>query len=253
MTAAAFADTQPASISALSGRAIDDYRIDDGDEIHALLRRLLDGGTLVHLNAPGGASCISVLWALDGRTQRIALDADPRHSAVRAIVDAGEATAVAYLDAIKLQFELHGLVLVHGATGSALQASWPRHLYRFQRRASFRVRTSGGACVQLRHPARPDQPVVLRVLDISLGGVALALPADMPELAVGTTIADVRLELDADTQLQTALTVQHVGAPGSGANPVRRVGCAFSPMPAQTQRSLQRFIDLTQRRQRMLT
>jgi len=252
MAQPAFVDTQPAPMASLSGQALDDYRIDDPTEAQALLRRLVDQGTLVHLSAPGNAAYTTVLWAADPKSRRVSLDADPAQPAVRALVDAGEATAVAYLDAIKLQFELGDLMLVHGSTGSALQASWPAALYRFQRRSSFRVRARSGAWAQLRHPALPDMALSLRVLDVSLGGCALLLPADVPALDAGITLARVRLELDGDTHFETAITIQHVSGGFGGAAEARRLGCAFGTLDGPAQRALQRFIDVTQRRQRML-
>jgi c-di-GMP-binding flagellar brake protein YcgR len=252
MAQPAFVDTRPAELSALTGDALDDYRITDPTESQALLRRLVDQGTLIHLSAPGNAAYTSVLWAADPKARRISLDADPAQPAVRALVDAGEATAVAYLDAIKLQFDLADLMLVHGSTGSALQAAWPAALYRFQRRSSFRVRARSGACAQLRHPALPDMQLVLRVLDVSLGGCALLLPADVPAIDAGITLARVRIELDPDTHFDTALTIQHVSGGFGGASQTQRLGCAFGSLDGPAQRALQRFIDVTQRRQRML-
>ncbi|HET9975959.1 MAG TPA: flagellar brake protein [Burkholderiaceae bacterium] len=253
MAQPAFVDTQPAPMSALSGQALDDYRIDDPTEAQALLRRLVDQGTLIHLSAPGNAAYTSVLWAVDPKARRVSLDADPAQPAVRALVDAGDATAVAYLDAIKLQFELGDLMLVHGSTGSALQASWPATLYRFQRRSSFRVRARSGACAQMRHPALPEMALALRVVDVSLGGCALLLPANVPALDAGITLARVRIELDADTHFDTSITVQHVSGGFGGAAEARRLGCAFGTLDGPAQRALQRFIDVTQRRQRMLS
>lgn len=252
MAQSAFVDTQPAPMSALSGDVLDDYRIDDPTEAQALLRRLVDQGTLIHLSAPGNAAYTSVLWAVDPDSHRVSFDADPAQPAVRALVDAGEATAVAYLDAIKLQFDLGDLMLVHGSTGSTLQAGWPASLYRFQRRSSFRVRARGGASARMRHPALPEMALALRVLDISLGGCALLLPANVPTLDAGITLARVRIELDADTHFDTAITVQHVSGGFGGATDARRLGCAFGTLDGPAQRSLQRFIDVTQRRQRML-
>jgi hypothetical protein len=129
-----FQPTQPAPLSALTGNAIDEFRVDHPAEVLSLLRRLVDGNVLMQLSAPGGASYTTVLWALDATQRRISFDADPNHPQVRPLVDAGEVTAVAYLDAIKLQFDLQGLMLVHGNNASALQAALPSVLYRFQRR-----------------------------------------------------------------------------------------------------------------------
>jgi flagellar brake protein len=248
-----FQVTQPAPMSALTGNAIDEFRVGHPTEVLSLLRRLVDSSVLVQLSAPNGAAYTSVLWAVDQQQRRISLDADAAHPQTQALVDAGEATAVAYLDAVKLQFDLGGLILVHGNHASTLQAGLPKVLYRFQRREFFRVRTREGAQAHLRHPAVPGAALALRLLDVSAGGCALALPADLPPLPAGAEIKQVRIELDADTRFEVTLAVQHVSTgfhPGaSGA----RVGCAFTALDGPSQRALQRYIDVTQRRTKLLT
>ena len=247
-----FEATQPAPLSALSGRAIDEFRVDHPEEVMSLLRRLVDSAVLVQLSAPGGAAYTSTLWAVDRQGRRVSFDADAAHPQIRALVEAGEATAVAYLDAIKLQFDLHGLMIAHGHNASALQAVLPDVLFRFQRREYFRVRTRDSAVAHLRHPASRGEMLTLRVLDVSVGGCALQLPAEAAPIEPGTPIDGVRLELDADTLLVAPLTVQHVSG-GFGSNTrVSRLGCSFARLDGTSQRALQRYIDLTQRREKFL-
>jgi flagellar brake protein len=244
-----FASTQPTPLSALSGRAIDEFRVANPTEVLALLRRLVDSAVLVQLSAPGGAAYTSTMWSVDGTARRISLDADASHPQVHALVDAGEATAVAYLDAIKLQFDLRGLMLVHGQRASALQSVLPDVMYRFQRREFFRVRVRDSAVAQLRHPGSL-QLLTLRVLDVSVGGCSLALPAGTAPIGPGTTLQGVRIELDADTLFVAALTVQHVSGGFGNTTGGARLGCSFAGLDAPSQRALQRYVDLTQRRQK---
>jgi flagellar brake protein len=210
---------------------------------------------LLHLSGPGGGAYTTTLWTVDAEQRRVSLSADAAQPAVRSLVEGGEATVVAYLDSVKLQFELRHLVLVHGATSSALQAELPRLLYRFQRRESFRVRTPASAAptATLAHPGRPGTPLALRVLDVSIGGCALALPADAPALAAGTQIEGVRIELDADARFEATLTLQHVSGGMGSAHAGQRLGCAFVKLDGSAQRVLQRYIDQTQKRQRLFS
>jgi flagellar brake protein len=247
-----FEATQPAPLSALSGRAIDEFRVDHPVEVMSLLRRLVDSAVLVQLSAPGGAAYTSTLWAVDAQGRRVSFDADAAHPQIRALVEAGEATAVAYLDAIKLQFDLQGLMLAHGNNASALQAVLPDVLYRFQRREYFRVRTRDSAVAHLRHPASRGEMLSLRVLDVSVGGCALQLPAEAAPIEPGTSIDGVRLELDADTLLVAPLAVQHVSGGFGSSTRISRLGCSFARLDGTSQRALQRYIDLTQRREKFL-
>ena len=243
---------QPAPLSALTGRAIDEFSVDHPAEVLALLQRLVDSAVLVQLSAHNGAAYTSTLWSVDTRARRISLDANAAHPQARALVEAGDATAVAYLDAIKLQFDLHGLMLAHGSNASTLQAVLPDVLFRFQRREFFRVRARDSAVAHVRHPAAKGAMLTLRVLDVSIGGCALLLPADAAPIEPGTSIDGVRLELDADTLLVTPLAVQHVSG-GFGSNMrVCHLGCSFARLDGTSQRALQRYIDLTQRREKFL-
>ena len=249
-----FQDTEPAKLHQLSGNAHDEFAVHHPTELLKLLRQLTDHNVLVHLSAPGGGSYTTTLWTADAHQRRVSLAADAGQPAVRALIDAGEATAVAYLDSVKLQFDLQHLVLVHGTTSSALQAALPTVLYRFQRRESFRVRTPANAAptATLRHPSKPEMNLALRVLDVSVGGCALALPANAPPLAVGSQIDGVRIDLDADARFEVTLNIQHVSGGMGSTMAGQRLGCAFAKLDGAAQRALQRYIDQTQKRQRTL-
>lgn len=248
-----FQPTQPAPIAALTGRGIDEFRVAHPSEVLALLRRVSDSNVLVQLCAPDGAVYACTLWAVDAQQRRLSFDADPKHPQVRSLIDAGEATAMVYLDSVKLQFDLRGLVLVHGRDASALQTGLPEAMYRFQRRDSFRVKPRQEALAHLKHPTLPEVALALRVLDVSVGGCALALPSDVPAIGAGLQLPAVRVELDAETRFVAALHVQHVsGGFGNGTGHVR-LGCAFGRLDGSAQRALQRFVDLTQRRHKLLS
>ncbi|MFI4931921.1 MAG: flagellar regulator YcgR PilZN domain-containing protein [Burkholderiales bacterium] len=250
-----FLETQPAALGAAGG--IDpyaDFRIQQTREIVALLKQLATDGTPVILSGPDAAGLTTVVWTIDTTQQRVSFSADADSPQVQRLIELEEATCVAYLDAVKLQFDVDHLVLVHGNKTCSLQADLPREMYRFQRRSSFRVRTlgRGAPTALLRHPAIPDMQLGLRVLDVSIGGCALMLPGDVPPLNAGLEIRGVRIELDPDTRFDADLLLHHVTTiqtPSRGA----RLGCEFMHVQPQAQRALQRYIDQTQKRRRLLS
>jgi c-di-GMP-binding flagellar brake protein YcgR len=250
-----FQDTKPAALHQLTGNSQDEFRVGNATELIALLRRLVDGNVRVQLSAPGGEAYTTTVWAVDAHQRKLSLCADAVQPAVRAMIDAGEATAVAYLDNVKLQFDLRNLLLVHGASASAIHAELPSVMYRFQRRESFRVRTAANAAptATLRHPSLPEMLLALRVVDVSVGGCALTLPSDVPSLAAGCQIAGVRIELDGDTRFDTTLTLQHVSSGMGSGSSAQRLGCAFGKLDGGAQRALQRYIEQTQKRQRLFS
>jgi flagellar brake protein len=250
-----FLDTQPAALAASGG--IDPYaefRVSNPREIAALLRQLAADATPVVLSGPDAAGLTTVIWTIDTAQQRINFSADAESPQLQRLIELEEATCVAYLDAVKLQFDVDHLVLVRGSQSCSLQSDMPREMYRFQRRRSFRVRTLGRGTptALLRHPSMPDMQLGLRVLDVSIGGCALMLPTDVPPLSAGLEIRGVRIELDPDTRFDTDLLLHHVTViqtPSRGS----RLGCEFMHVQPQAQRALQRYIDQTQKRRRLLS
>ncbi len=249
-----FENTQPASLDAAGG--VDrwtPFRIQHRAERLALFRQLRDSATPLVLAAPGGVSARCVLWSLDSASERLSFSADDDAPVWQGLVDANEAVAVGYLDSVKLQFELDHLVLVHGAKGIAVQAAMPASVYRFQRRDSFRVRPASAAGPQLtmRHPGLPEMRLELRILDLSVGGCSLLLPADVPELRPGLTLHGVQVELDSESAFVAGLELHHVASLGSqGA--AQRIGCAWHGLDPLAERALQRYVNQTQKQHRLL-
>ena len=249
-----FLDTRPAPLREDdSADPLAQFRCDHARDVLALLRKLRDAATPVALSGPSGANLGATLWTVDSDRQRIAFDVEPGDSQLPGLVETNEATAVAYLDAVKLQFDLHDMVLVRSAKASALQVRLPRCVYRFQRRNSFRVRTldRSAPCAQLRHPALPEMQLVLRLLDLSIGGCSLLLPDPVPTLPLGVTLHGVVLELDSETRLAVTLRLQHASSI-QAKEPGLRLGCEWLQLAPADERALQRYIDQTQKRRRLL-
>ena len=170
-----FLDTRPMD---LSGDELAEFRVPNLSEVHGLLRRLIDGAEPVNLNTPEGNAYTTTLWTLDPARGRLSFAADVAEPRLHQLLNANRSTVVAYLESVKLQFDVSNLMLVHASTASALQAELPQKMYRFQRRRSFRVRPLArtSPVARLRHPMLPDMALELRVLDVSIGGCALSLP-----------------------------------------------------------------------------
>jgi|JI10StandDraft_1071094.scaffolds.fasta_scaffold14660_9 flagellar brake protein len=250
-----YTDTQPAALDALGNPgAFDEFRVSDPVERKALLKSLMDRGVTVNLSGSDGSAFATTLWTIDAGQGKIAFTADLMEPSVHRLVEADEATAVGYLDQIKLQFDVSDRMLVHGRQSCVLQAALPREIYRFQRRNAYRVRTlersAPTAC--FRHPQIPEMSLELRVLDVSVGGCALFMPADMPAVEPGVCINDTVIKLDAGTLLRGSLVVHHVTSIQPQARGVR-LGCELLNLSADATRLLQRYIDQTQKRRRMMS
>lgn len=250
-----FEDTLPA---ALDAAGVDDpwspFRVDDHAEMLRLLQQLRDGAVPMVLSTPQGVAVTSQLWSLDPVREQLNFSADGDESRLQLIAQADEAVTVSYLDSVKLQFDLVEMLLVHGSRTQVLRARWPRLMYRFQRRTGYRVRTLERHAPKARlvDGSLPQTALALRIVDVSVGGCALALPDDVTPPQRGATLHGVRIELDGDTAFNAALKLQHLSELQGGGGGVR-LGFEMVDLDAQAQRALQRYIDRTQQRRRLLS
>ncbi len=251
-----FQDTRPAQLDSTGGEdPWAGFRVVQPQACLTLLRALCDAQVPLNLNGPDGSALSTTLWSVDAQQQRLSFSAPPGTPMLDRLVEADEAVAVAYMDHIKLQFDIDRLVLVQGAQARALQSALPTSLLRFQRRQGYRVRPAErqAPLAHLRHPAIPEMALALRVLDLSIGGCALWQPAEQPPLQPGTRVVDVQLVLDADTQFRCGLILQHLSGSGAeGAAAGVRVGCEWLALGGAAERTLQRWIDQLQKRRRQL-
>jgi c-di-GMP-binding flagellar brake protein YcgR len=249
-------DTAPSPLDALAAAhgGLDDFRITKPTEIVAMLRKLQDGNVMLNLNAPNGSAVTAMLWSVDSDRQAISLSVHDEDPQLQAVLDGNEATVVGYLDSVKLQFDLQSLVLVRGAGGCALSCNLPREMFRFQRRSAFRVRPllRNSPMAQLRHPMIGEMQLSLRILDVSLSGCALFLPNDVPTLDPGVLMNHVHIDLDADTHFTANLRLQHITALNADLGGTR-LGCELVNLAHDAERALQRYIDQTQKRRRLMS
>ena len=250
-----YQDTRPAELGAdgaSDGWA--EFRVSDRAERLSLLKQLRDASIPVNLSSPSGAVVSSQLWAMDADQMQLSFSASGDSLPMQQLAQSDEAVAVAYLDSVKLQFDLADLMLVHGGRSCALRTRLPELMYRFQRRAGYRVRSFDRHApkAELRHPSMPDMRLALRIVDVSVGGCAIVLPRNVPQLTPGISLRGVRIALGVDTAFEATLRLQHVSTM-HGEGDGLRLGCEFVEIDGAARRSLQRYIDHTQQRHRRLT
>lgn len=249
-------DTLPTSLDLLAARhgSLRDFRVDAPPEIRHLLQALHDGAVHVHLHASTGVTYTTTVWTLDTQREVMLFAADGEDARLTQLLQDPDVTAVAYLDSVKLQFDVGDLMVVRGLQTGTLRASFPQVMWRFQRRSAFRQKSTmrGHALVRLRHPHMPEMALELRLLDVGIGGCALLLPHDVPALEPGTLFNRVAVELDPVTRIDTGLRLHHVTSLGEEA-PGVRLGCSFFGLHADSARTLQRWLDQAQRRTRFVS
>jgi c-di-GMP-binding flagellar brake protein YcgR len=249
-------ETMPMPLDALGAApgGLDEFRLSAPREIAAMLRQLCDGSVQLNLNASDGSVVSATIWTIDAERGALGFSVDPSDPALHALLECQDVVVVGYLDSVKLQFDIHNLVLVRGPRASVLSCNYPREMFRFQRRNAYRVRPllRSTPVARVRHTDIAEMQLTLRVLDVSIGGCALFLPDDVPPMQVGGVVNQVQIDLDADTRFHVNLRLQHVTALNNESRGVR-LGCEFVRADANALRALQRFIDLTQKRGKLLS
>jgi flagellar brake protein len=247
--------TQSMPLDAMSGlpNGLAEFRVSWPAEILTLLKQLADGKVSITLSTPGGARTTVTVWALDPQRGLLCLSADAQDVQMQGLLESDEVVAVAYLDNVKLQFELDDAVLVHAGHDSALNARLPREIFRFQRRDSFRVRPliNTRPVATFHHPAIPDMQLALRVIDVSIGGLALFLPEDVPPIEPGVKVSKVVVGLDGNTRLEIGLRIHHITLLNHESKGVR-LGCEITDFGGSDERTLQRYIEQTQKARRLM-
>jgi c-di-GMP-binding flagellar brake protein YcgR len=212
-------------------------------EIDALVTRLRDE------RAP-----MTVYWGRDGEfavTQVMRVDAvrnevhfdlpnQPQQQAQ--LLDAAELVCVAFIESIKLQFAVGAPRRSSSGGFATFQTSLPERVLRLQRREYYRVRTPetlGAKCL-VPYSGDRDQYESLRVLDLSVGGMAmLAYPRHF-DPSDPRVIDRCYLDLPGVGTVTVRMRIAHVDIEADGQT--RRCGCEFIDLSPQARMMLQRYV-----------
>jgi c-di-GMP-binding flagellar brake protein YcgR len=162
----------------------------------------------------------------------------------RRLLASPKITFVGFVDAIKVQFAAAGARASIYEGRPAFTVPLPAQAIRMQRRDAFRVKPP------LSKPATCRVPVAqaagqfesLRVIDISVGGLAVLTHPERFEVAVGTVIEDCQLDLPGVGSASVSLRVRHVD-PLPRDEKSRRCGCEFVRMAPAARLMLARYVN----------
>jgi len=209
-------------------------------EIVSALRQLRDLHLLVTLYY-GDDTAFAVGSVLDVHAGADELIVDLTVDAVgrAAISAATRLIIVGFIDNVKLQFTTgrgHPLT----PNGAAFRLPLPREMLRLQRRASLRVKTPALLC---HVPSAPGSTRlhVLRVFDLSLGGLSVQGPCDRSLFTVGRVIHGCQIQTASGRRFEVSLRVRHVEAL-VGAREPQRIGFEFEGLTSTVRNGLQHLI-----------
>ena len=252
------------------------YLLSDPRAIAAILRQLIEAHALVSARLrPGTDSFITAILGVADDGESLVIDAS-RDDAINARIIAGaegpaagdpEAQGegldedvaaqdssqavvldcVTQLDRVRIQFSLHELQLTSSEGSGAFRAALPQQLLRLQRREFYRLQapvTQSLTCtLPLRHTDGAVRSADLRVLDISGGGVAIAVPPADAVLEAGMELMDCQLKLPGSAPIPARLSVRNLfRITTRNGIEMLRAGCQFTHMPRGAEDTIQRYI-----------
>jgi c-di-GMP-binding flagellar brake protein YcgR len=215
-------------------------------EIAALLRELRDRQVLLTLYY-GGATGFAVSNVLDVNLQfeEVILDCAADRAAQGALYQARDIVVVGFLDNAKIQFDAGAAEPVTHQNRSAFRIRLPNQVLRMQRRVAERRQPlpSRPATCLVPVPGEAGRYEAMRVIDLGVGGVALAAHALPFDLHAGQVLAPCYLDLPEIGQITVTLQVRYVEGDLPAAGDSRRCGCEFIGLGGTALRTLQRYVN----------
>jgi c-di-GMP-binding flagellar brake protein YcgR len=225
--------------------ALDRFALQGRDGIATLLGELRHRGSLVTLYYDNAAGfTVGNVLDVDAASEAVVLHCVGEADVQRSVALAADIVVVAFLDSTKVQFTLAGAEPVDCQGRAAVRFRMPRRVLRIQRRGMPRRSPSGGrpAICRVPVPGSSDQYEPARVLDISLGGLAVLATPRLLTLSRNDVVGPCRLDLPELGQITVSLQVRYLEAwPSEGDS--RRCGCEFVELGDGARRCLQRYLE----------
>ncbi len=218
------------------------FEISDQMLIKSTLRELMRHAGAIYLTArqPNRLSVSARMVSFDATD--IVIEANVDDARLQELMSANAPCLIANLGFVQVQFDLHNLRLTSASNRIALCGAVPNVVYRIQRREGVRVRPFASQPIVCHMRSAQGRSTGWSVLDLSVIGLALQVPALAIIPATDTIIEHAQLEYGSDTPIPVHLAVRRCwladDAPESG----RVLGCEFRYLDQNNERRLQLLI-----------
>jgi c-di-GMP-binding flagellar brake protein YcgR len=234
--------------------ALERYWLYSKFEIDALVTRLCDERVPMTVYwGDDGEFAVTQIMKVDALRNEVHFDMPNPPQQQLQLLEAPELVCVAFIEYVKMQFNVEAPRRSSIGGFPTFQCALPERVLRLQRREYYRVRAPenlSAACL-VPYSGDRDQYESLRVLDLSVGGLAmLAYPRHFDPSGVGV-IDRCYLDLPGVGTVTVRMRVAHVVTSPDGHS--RRCGCEFVDLSPQARMMLQRYVhrlDVGQRHRR---
>lgn len=247
-----------ARTSLLNPESFPSYQIRNRREIVHLMNSLMDKRALLTAYVDGGPfSFVTAVLAVTKDGESIILDASPDETLNERATAADALVCAARLDGVRVQFSVGTPERFAHDGYSALLCPLPELAIRLQRREFYRLQvpiSNPVTCaITVRASDTDEKTVEVRAVDISAGGIGIAVPVGELDIKVGMELGECVLMIPDSGSIKVALRVrnQFLTTNRSGLE-VLRLGCEFVDLPNKVVTQIQRYIFKVERERKAL-
>jgi c-di-GMP-binding flagellar brake protein YcgR len=214
-------------------------------EIVAMLRQLAEEGVLMtaYFDAEPGF-LVTVVLDVNGDFEEAVFDVAVDPIAQKRLLASRHIVFVGFLEHIKVQFIARMAEATQHEGRPAFRIRLPEMMLRLQRRDFFRVRPPLSKPAKCLVPYGEDgkQYESLRVLDLSVGGLAVMTYPEKFDMPTARIVENCFLDLPGVGSINVSIAVRHIDAVPKDEK-ARRCGCEFVDMAPASRVMLQRYIN----------
>lgn len=231
----------------------DRFRIASHIEIISELRNVMALESLLKFHyGNDGDSVVTRLLDIDVEQNVLIVDACPTATMTDKLLMASNLSVSTEVRQITIRFDSGQPRATLFEGRSAIKIPIPENIVRIQRRDAYRIGTPPVEIVNCRftHPSVPRREILLRVVDLSVEGMALLADPGLWSAKSGTLIRDCRIDLPATGVVScNARIVRVLEKEIAGKNRLL-IGCEFQKLTGSAETLLQKYI-LELERERM--
>lgn len=250
----AFHDHVPPQFELEQSDEYSQFLLHSKSEILAVLRSLIQKGTMITVHFDQGRSfLLTTMLLLKSDNREFVLDIGSDEEMNRRALLADKLILTTIIDKVKVQFSLKKMSQTQNEGRAAFLGSVPDTLLRLQRREYFRLSTPVVNPIKLNAiTRRPDNSAVhvdLPLLDVSGGGVGLMATIDHAKLFErGAILSDCKMMLPEEGLLTVTLCVRNLfDVTTRGGSRYVRMGCEFMNLSGARLNMAQRYITRVER------
>jgi c-di-GMP-binding flagellar brake protein YcgR len=220
------------------------YLLQSPREIRQLLTSLVTGRALVSAQlTPGNQSFLTAILGLADDDTALLLDGSTDESINTRIEQAAQITCITQLHNIRIQFQVENPARIQVDGRPAFRALLPESVLRLQRREFYRLQTPVTQSVICELPIAGGMPAEVRIIDISSGGIAIAVPPSDFVFEPHMEFPGCTLRLPDAEAISARLVVRNLfRLVNRNGIEMQRAGCEFLDLPRNADSIIQRYI-----------